>query len=162
MPVATSRSSLFKTLFDSVPRIRPKRRVSEGIIAPRTPVPSAPSSPMAAVFGQSQHYPTSPMLSPGLGPPGDQGLGRERYSQSSLGKFEAQSRLTPGLKLGTPPRRSTTGPMDYQKGFRGSKEDLSGKPAGATGLGFRRQANSEDHDANIDHAQPSSRGQKRA
>ncbi|KAI0042250.1 DUF396-domain-containing protein [Auriscalpium vulgare] len=49
-PAPRARASLFRSLFDSLPldylpRIRPKRSQSEGIIAPRSPGPIPPPSP---------------------------------------------------------------------------------------------------------------------
>jgi len=90
MPPTTGRVSLARTIFsyisfDAFSKFRPKRRdTSEGIIAPRSPLPPAhPSSPITS-------YPTSPL------PAG--------YRSSMLGERSSSPAPRPRTPVAPPPR----------------------------------------------------------
>lgn len=129
-PVITRpRASLFKSLYDTLPRVRPRTRrrdTSEGIIAPRSPnlmlPPPSPTpghSPAILQRVPSLNNLPPPMLSPT--PPtrrlsSEARRSSENYRSSSPGMLSPghtvfdlpvqQEQLTP-FTLGTPPRRVT-------------------------------------------------------
>ncbi|TDL29677.1 DUF396-domain-containing protein [Rickenella mellea] len=129
---STSRASLFKTVFDFFPRITSKSRLSEGIIAPRTPAASAPSTPAPTTsrFSQSSMFPPSPLLSPGPHL-------MERRMSAELGVDGDDGRT---VRLSMPPRRSSRGPDDPNespKPVRRTTEDGKGSAGRRVGLGLR-------------------------
>ncbi|KII94920.1 hypothetical protein PLICRDRAFT_128261 [Plicaturopsis crispa FD-325 SS-3] len=87
-----SRSSLFKSLFEHLPRVSPKLRrrdTTEGIIAPHSPITSRPSSP-------------SPMAIPGSPTQYQHSISRATSIPRGL---DADMRQSSNFQLGTPPRR---------------------------------------------------------
>jgi len=102
---APKHSSLFRSLFDLLPRSRSRRREMEGIIAPppRTPAPSVPPSPS---FFPTSDLPSalSPRLTPALGPPPRSPSPRINPSPRISGEELIHDG---GLKFRLPPRRAT-------------------------------------------------------
>jgi len=104
--VSLLRSILAFTSLESVPILRPKmlrRDTSEGLIAPRSPVPTV-SSPVprhpASPFLQASTFPLAPPRSPG-----------PRVQEIDV---PSQISSATNFKLDTPPRRSTTPLMTRQ------------------------------------------------
>ncbi|KZT72568.1 DUF396-domain-containing protein [Daedalea quercina L-15889] len=109
-PISTRpRGSLFRSLYDTMPRVRPRpirRDTSEGLIAPRSPnLTPRPVSPSPA--SQLQRMPSMSSLPPPLHSP------RRVASESdapdtyvSTDEIERPTIRIAPLRLGTPPRRS--------------------------------------------------------
>ncbi|GBE79962.1 Protein SVP26 [Sparassis crispa] len=132
-PIMTRpRASLFKSLYDRMPRLRPKQRrrdTSEGIIAPRSPslvrVPSSPTPGQSSIGLQrvpSMNSLPPPLLSP---TPPLRRLSSDSYAHPpSPGMLAAgdtvfdspqpSDRLTK-FALGSPPRRVTGRPLDDRR-----------------------------------------------
>ncbi|KAH8118629.1 DUF396-domain-containing protein [Phellopilus nigrolimitatus] len=98
---ATTRSSLFKSILDSLPRIRRRRAPTEGIIVTHTPSPSAPSTPRTSMSGQSL-YLSAAQSSP-------------HTSQDVIYLGSSEERLgRTRVALRPPPKRSVTVPSSNE------------------------------------------------
>jgi len=116
-PIMTRpRTSLFRSLYDSLPRVRPRptrRDTSEGIIAPRSPnimraalSPSPVQTPTRLQRVPSMNDLPPPLLSPTRRASSggySSGAGPELLS-ADLAEHPSADRLAP-FRLGTPPRR---------------------------------------------------------
>lgn len=136
-PISTRpRGSLFRSLYDTMPRVRPRptrRDTSEGLIAPRSPNiaprPVSPS-PLQAPITYLKRVPSMNNLPPPLLSPGRRVASENDTSETSsyapTNEIDHSNiRLAP-LKLGTPPRRPT----------------VSGRPSTEGRLEMRRNTSS--------------------
>ncbi|KAG8890530.1 inositol polyphosphate 5-phosphatase [Tulasnella sp. 332] len=114
-PVILPRQSLFKTLFDpifellSMLRLRRRRRVDEGLIAPRTPITR------------------SPILSPTPMTPGGIGLGFHLGGEGNIVNNDGRQGAVPKMRQ-PPPRRVTS---DGTALSQRPEDELRGLPARA-------------------------------
>ncbi|KDQ64352.1 hypothetical protein JAAARDRAFT_187691 [Jaapia argillacea MUCL 33604] len=145
IPTTQQHTSLFKSIFkslplDTIPRIRPKRRETEGLIAPQSPTTrSAPSSPLLSSPHTSSlnNIPVSPLISPRFPrtPSGTSfGMGDDVFEEPSL--IGSGSRNTPSsFTLSPPPRRSASAyvpasPVQNRRVGLGLRRTVSGKESG--------------------------------
>lgn len=129
-PIMTRpRASLFKSLYDTLPRVRPRTRrrdASEGIIAPRSPNlrPAATVSPLQTPT-RLERVPSMNNLPPPLSP---RRVSSDSYAVPGSAILEVDAadnssdRLAP-FRVGTPPRRSSAvGPPSRRSSIEGGLE----------------------------------------
>lgn len=108
-----TRASLFKVIYDSLPRIRSQRRdTSEGLIAPRSPaiIPASPShssQPLHRVPSFTNMPP--PMLSPSRRLSSDSYAAGSGPAAPPLGPRRDDGTESLSFRLGAPPRRTASG-----------------------------------------------------
>ena len=141
IPISTRpRGSLFRTLYDTMPRVKPRpirRDTSEGLIAPRpaspSPRPVSPS-PLQRPSAHLQRVPSMNNLPPPLLSPGRRVASDGDASEgTTFGSTEIESniRIAP-LRLGTPPRRSTaSGTLSTEGGRLEMRRNASSYDSGA-------------------------------
>lgn len=116
IPISTRpRGSLFRTLFDTMPRVRPRpsrRDTSEGLIAPRPVSPSPRSispSPLQRPSVHLQRVPSMNNIPSPLPSPARRVASESDASEGTKfgsNEIESNIRIAP-LRLRSPPRRST-------------------------------------------------------